>query len=768
MCRKLFAGIIFVDISGFTRITELASAGGHYGVELVTQVVNRHFDSVSAIVKPRGGEICKFGGDACLILFPCFAGTPMPNLSEIRDLILAACARSDAYFHRKFGINFSVHGALGAGEVDLNIVGRSEHHLDYYVSSEAVSSVYQLAEHALSGEILGDYDPGDFVRYQSSYVNLNLRTAPTADRFLPGSVKLKLQQDRAPAELRNSAVIFIKLTPKAGTDIRIQDYHDFYCKAQNIIYNHMGVINKIDFTDKGYIMLALFGVPFVYANDIERAFIAARRISLIYSDSIAVQIGVTYSNIYCGIIGSAKRWEYGIIGNAVNISARLMSFAEAGDICLSREIVPRLEGMFETQFVASTSVKGISEPLDIYRLVKELPQRWAQYRNLYRDCELMVAKSQLNDLTKFLASPDAHFCQISGPDGSGKSLIIWKICEHLMQADKPFELVCADPHAKNLRLEFFYISLRLHVGIEYFRRQFDTIIGWCQSHEIHFEPKLLWNNLFAPQGQSRQEAELVASILYDIVALIYQSCPVLVIDNYDRFDPESRALILRLIRKFLHDGKKVLLSSGSMLTDIGDYPQSAIELGEYTPEQSRAFILGRIPNISRKAAAELHRVSGGNPRFLYELVQHLISEFTAGSDLITDQIIEEMRHHGLIPDSLENLFLADYEKLETDCQSLIKYASIYGRPFTVEELIRIFEVQDPHAFLAALDRLCEMNILRPHGMIGDKLFDFANPLMQESIYRTILLSEKIDLHLSIARFYEALYTSEDTLLADII
>lgn len=768
LCRKLFAGIIFLDISGFTRITEFASAGGHYGVELVTQVLNRHFESVSAIVKPHGGEICKFGGDACLILFPCKASAEMPDLYEIRDLLLAACARSDAYFNRKFGINFNVHGALAAGEIDLNIVGKPEHHLDYYLSSDAIRSVYDLAEHALPGEILGNYDAQAVHSYQSHCLSFTPKTSAKADRFLPQSVKLKLQQDRSPAELRNAAVIFIKLTSKKNADLDYADYHDFYTKAQNIVYNHMGVINKIDFTDKGYIMLALFGVPFVFANDIERAFNAARRILLISSESVDVQIGITYSNIYCGIIGSPKRWEYGIIGNAVNISARLMSFAQSGDICLSREMLPKLEGMFETEFVATTSVKGISEPLDIFRLVKELPQRWAQYRNHYQDCELMVAKNQFEDLKRNLAGTQAHFCQITGYGGSGKSLIIWKVCESLMQLNATFELVCADLHAQNLRLEFFFNALRLHLGIEYFKRQFDQIIQWCSIRGINFDPKLLHRNLFAQQAQSRQEAELVSSILYDIVALIYDPYSALVIDNFDRFDPESRFLIIRLIKKFLHDGKSVVITANEILTEISGFPQSGIALNAYTLAQSREFILARIPNITHKAAIELHRISSGNPRFLFELVQHLRRVFTAGCDLITEQIIEEMRHRGQIPDSLENLFISDFERLDAASKALIKYASIYGRPFTPTEIIRIFNVPDKDSFSTALEKLCGMNILRVENSFTEPLYAFSNPLMLESIYRTILLSEKIDLHIKIARYYEPLHTADDNLMAGII
>jgi class 3 adenylate cyclase len=59
----------------------------------------------------------------------------------------------------------------------------------------------------------------------------------------------------------------------------------------------------------------------------ERAFVCASIIARIKLPNSIIRIGVNYSNLYAGVIGSEHRYEYGIIGNCVNIAARLMSFA---------------------------------------------------------------------------------------------------------------------------------------------------------------------------------------------------------------------------------------------------------------------------------------------------------------------------------------------------------------------------------------------------------------------------------------------------------
>jgi len=772
-CSEFFAGIMFLDVSGFTAITELASARGHYGVELITNVLNRYFNELNKLLFRYGGEIVKFGGDACLALFPSDSEENLSDLEELRNLILKLCQKLHKEFKQAYGIKFAIHGAIGKGMVNVHIVGDRQYHLDYYVCSEAIQKVYELAERAKAGEILGSIHAEVDEDLYSNLPVFTPRLAYLSTRFLPPAVRLKLSQDSNPAELRNVAVIFLKLSPRSGDEIAPQDYHDYYRRVQGLVYNHHGVINKIDYNEKGYLILAVFGAPFVSANDIESAFITAFHIAALSSNTIKVQIGITYSNIYCGIIGSSRRWEYGIIGNAVNIAARMMSFAQPGDICLTREILPRLQGIFETQFVASTSVKGISGEIEIHKLVRELPQRWAQYEKLFQQAKLVVLHRELERLHQDVAAAEALLCTVRGGKGCGKSYLLWQISTQLMQDGLPFNFISANPFGKNLRLEIFFSTMRNHLGITHFREQFFQIVRWCEEQGIRFEADLVRRNLFSSSEKTteniKQEIELVSGIFYEILAHIYTKDKVLIIDNLDRFDPESQKLLQRLIKKILYDKGKVIISTQQDPPRFDcAYNSQELELVNFDLKLTQQFVNLFIPNISRAAIASLHALSEGNPRFLFELVQHIVAYFGASQDLITDQIIAQMRHQGLLPDSLENLLLANYEKLEPAAKNLLKYASIFGRAFNPEELAGIFGIGTAGWFQTSLETLRQQGFLQLNQLEPVPMYEVANQLLMESIYRSILLSEKLQYHKSIARYYEKSYTPGDLALADLV
>ena len=776
--RDFYAAILFLDVSGFTRITEAASARGHYGVELVTKVLNRYFGRVHKLITPLGGEIVKFGGDACLIVIPIQPGAcseeHKPDIPALIAAILEEVSRLDRRFRKEYGFPFSIHGAWGKGIVSLSVVGDSSRHLDYYVSSPDLKAVYDLAETSQAGQIQG---PATHAQPPPELPDLPAKGSRAARLFLPSDIIRKLELEPRPAELRNATVLFIKLSPSSSDDIALDQYQAAFHRIQSLITNHLGLINKIDFNEKGYLILALFGVPFVYGNDTLRAFSSAYRISLLRLEGISIQIGITYSNIYCGIIGAPARHEYGIIGNAVNIAARLMSFAQPGEVCLSKELIPHLEGQFETAWLARASVKGIAEPLDIYRLLRMLPARWGSLEEQYRADPLFLDPLKLQTLQQGLASQGEFLCLIRGESGTGKSQLIFKLCEPWLNSEPPFQLIPAEPHMRDLRLEIFFWSARKELGITNFREELGHILQWYGSQTAGPEPGLtedlpdvhiLSDLLFgAPSSSSRQQIAL--DLILDILIRMYPQGRMLVLENFHNFDAQSRELLLRLIRHKLYQGDKIIVSSEATLPDelCQGFSFAGVCLENWDEELSGRYIRHRVPNITTRAIQLLHQISEGNPRFLRGLTGHIQTHWSASQDLITHQIIESMRARGLLPNDLENLFRAEYEALNTSEQVFTRLASIYGRPFRLSDFMQIFPTHSFSSLAGSADRLLQLGILRHEAGSDAQVLWFVNPLLPETVYRSILQSEKLAFHRSIATYYSSLQ-SQDELVWDLI
>merc|ERR1719379_2349093 len=84
------------------------------------------------------------------------------------------------------------------------------------------------------------------------------------------------------------------------------------------------LINLID--DKGMLFLLVFGLPpLVHTDDPTRAVLTCFDMVKIFKRlNLVGKFGITTGRNFCGICGSAKRMEYTVLGDTVNLSARLM------------------------------------------------------------------------------------------------------------------------------------------------------------------------------------------------------------------------------------------------------------------------------------------------------------------------------------------------------------------------------------------------------------------------------------------------------------
>ena len=192
----------------------------------------------------------------------------------------------------------------------------------------------------------------------------NIMSKWHADDMLDSSIETKIKQyitgavlpnlnPEAPDdekwgnELRKVCVMFVNLGIKeqqllaaARYDEAMQDVHTVLCEVQKSVSQYEGAINKFLMDDKGSTLIACFGLPpGAHENDCERGVLAALKVcEKLYDLNLSASCGLTYGEVFCGIIGNRVRREYTVLGDCVNLSARLMQRAtsEGGE--------PKLEG----------------------------------------------------------------------------------------------------------------------------------------------------------------------------------------------------------------------------------------------------------------------------------------------------------------------------------------------------------------------------------------------------------------------------------------
>src|SRR5262249_5976014 len=146
------------------------------------------------------------------------------------------------------------------------------------------------------------------------------------------------------------------------------------------IYRYEGTVDKYI----GDCVMALFGAPVAHENDPERAIHAAlemrQRIAAIDRELAANQaepvltlhVGVNTGTVVAGAIGHDRRRDYTVLGDAVNVAARLEAAADSGEIVVGFETHRRACHAFDFEPLGELSLKGKSRPLAAYRVLGPL------------------------------------------------------------------------------------------------------------------------------------------------------------------------------------------------------------------------------------------------------------------------------------------------------------------------------------------------------------------------------------------------------------
>jgi adenylate cyclase len=92
-----------------------------------------------------------------------------------------------------------------------------------------------------------------------------------------------------------------------------------------------------------------------------------------HGHDIGFGVGISQGYATLGLIGFAERMDYTAIGTVTNLAARLCSEAKDGQILVSRRIAVAVEDSVALEDIGSLTLKGISQPVQVYNVVRETP-----------------------------------------------------------------------------------------------------------------------------------------------------------------------------------------------------------------------------------------------------------------------------------------------------------------------------------------------------------------------------------------------------------
>ncbi len=429
--------------------------------------------------------------------------------------------------------------------------------------------------------------------------------------------------------------------------------------------------------DGGKILLVA-GAPVATGEEEERMLLALHEIRDA-GTRIPVRAGVTTGYAFAGDVGPPYRRTYTMIGDTVNLAARVMARAEPGQVLATDDLLARPDVAFAATALEPFTVKGKKSAVRA-SIVGDPAELDAPSRD--DDLPLVGRTNEVAQLVERLASATAgagSLVEIVGPPGIGKTRLLGELLA-----------VTGDARALRLQCDLYsastpYLPLRdlllqtldlartatddeiteaLRAAIE---RVAPELQPWIPLLAVPLDVEISPTPEVAALGEEFRRTRLEQSVDLLLERLL-PGPTVIAIEDAHWMDQASGDMLIQLSRGVAERPWLVCLTRRDEAT--GFVPESAsLSLRPNTlsdDEMHELLVLAteHTPLRSHHMLA-LSKRSGGNPLFLKEL---LAASLQAGS---TDHL----------PDTIDATVAAEIDRLDRNDRRVLRYASVLGMRF---------------------------------------------------------------------------------------
>ena len=383
--RVLDASLLGLDISGFTALSERLQEKGKLGAEELIMLISHCYSGLIDLALRYGGDVLKFRGDALLLVFE---GAGHEDRAARAALGMQRfIAEGGGAGESSVGpVQLSMCAGLVSGPCHFFLLGR--HHRELLVCGPTASATLELEDAAQSGEVLASSRTAEaldgFVAAERDGAYLlrpeagDRELPPATDEnglgsdglpeLLPPALRMPIEQHAVEAEHRRVTAAFVKYS---GTDElveRIGDATEALAQLADVVSaetqeRHVTWLESDIDRDGGKLYLVA-GAPASEGDEEERMLRAVRAI-VDAGVGPPISVGVNRGPVLAGPIGSEARTTYAVMGDTVNLAARLCARAEKGEILATGDVLQRSRTRFEMtsrQFL----MKGKAKPVTGY------------------------------------------------------------------------------------------------------------------------------------------------------------------------------------------------------------------------------------------------------------------------------------------------------------------------------------------------------------------------------------------------------------------
>lgn len=836
--EEMQAAILFADISGFTRLTERLAEKGPTGVESLARILNEYFGQLIDIIHEYGGDVVKFAGDAVIAVWHIVpdSGTagPVSRADQWQWTMRAAeCAlkiRERLTNYQAEDANLYLKLAVSSGSITTAHVGGVFNRWEFMLTGNPLVELGIANNLAKAGDILLTPSAWRLIRNDSiaEAVEFELKDAiaqggrlkelnkpssifarnqkiiipDSAENslraYIPGAIinRLSAGQSSWIAELRRVTILFINL-PGITQNTELSEAQNLARLIQRAVYRYEGSINKINVDDKGITVVAALGLPpFSHEDDPARGVQAALMIRKeLEALKVHSHIGVTTGRIFCGSIGNDARREYTTIGNAVNLSARLMGVASRQDaiiekfgiaILCDRATYDSAKDAVEFEALPPQQVKGRTEAVEVFHpldLKKSVIRPTTEL--IGRQEEKTIIANALQELSRGVPH---HTIILQGEAGIGKSRLFEDLVRQAETLRVKMVTGGGDPIERSSSYHAWRPIFNTIFQIEDLLSKIDSVDEARAAIEKQIVEKL---NLIDPdlaryvplvdvilplqipdnELTSAMTGEIRGGNIRELLArvLSYEAsqAPLLIVmEDLHWFDSASWALLVDVQQKV----RPILLALNTRpLSDpvpvqfkqLLDTPEARlVKLEAMMLDDVEALVCQRlgVKSVPAMIGRLIREKSEGHPFFAEELAYALRE---SGILIIEDQVCKVhprfMNFEDLtLPDTLQAAITNRIDGLDPSQQLTLKVASVIGRIFSFRVLEAVHPIEaDRQALPDYMETLTRLSLTLVESEAPDLAYIFKHAVTQEVAYNLMLYSQRRQLHQAVAEWIES-------------
>ncbi|MCP4361430.1 MAG: tetratricopeptide repeat protein [Chloroflexi bacterium] len=816
---------LFADISGFTPLTERLAKllGVRRGAEELSHHLNEVYDELIAQVHYFGGSVIGFAGDAITCWFDDQNG---PASAHALATALAMQTVMAAFKHLALpdgtAVQLEMKAVVTTGPAHRFLVGDPDIQLIDVLAGNTIDRLAQAENLAQPGEILADeatvtvlnscvtimvwrQDEQDtsfaVIRDVDTVVAPQQRpTLPPhslspeqTHQWLHNSVyeREQIGQGQFLTELRPAVALFMRFTGLnyEGDTAVANHLNHLVQQTQQTVARYEGTLLQLTIGDKGSYIYASFGAPIAHEDDAHRAAAAALELHNL-AEQLKIppmQIGISRGIMRAGSYGAASRRTYGVLGDHVNLAARLMSQAGPGQTLVSQPLHKLLQRNFYLKAMPAVSLKGKSGLIPIYSLNRRIrPQTGFLQEPIYplpmvgRVEELQLIRQHLDDVL----DGRGQVIGITAEAGLGKSRMVAEVIK-LVRARNLYNYSgeCQSygsniPYLVWLPIWYRFFNLDSSDPSSAQAQQLVAEIERLAPERLNGLPLLgamlglpIPENEFTQTLEPQSRRSALEALLIDCLeakarrAQTAGSALVFVIEDLHWIGPASHDLLENIARRVV--GLPVCLILAYRPPEMVRLQKPRLEaLGHFTAVPLTELSATNTETLARTRLQHLFQAHNG--RIPGSLIKQIIAR-AQGNPFYVEELVNFLHDRQLdfsnpdalsdleLPSSLHSLILSRIDQLNEQQKLTLKIASIIGRLFRFSWLRGYYPaLGHPEHIKLILEELVSLDLTPVDQPEPELVYMFKHIVTQEVTYESLPYATRAVLHEQLAQFLEAL------------